>query len=524
MLQPIRSASSLQTSSSLRHPSGRRQRATTAQHAALEVGQGALLLGPLQHRQHDVGDGRRLRQHEVRHDEQVERSQPLGDDARVGGRDDGVGAVHEQHPRPALGAERGEQLEGAAAGTGQVGRVDAPHRRDVRPRCRVVDLAVAGQLVGLLAVLAATLPVALAGDRAEAGARVAGETEGERERDEGRDGVGAARVLLGAAGRQDVGAALGVAGPGQRRDRRAHRRDGDAGDPLRPLGQPLGGDRPEVVEARGALRDEGSVRIPLGHGEVEHAERERCVGARAELQVHATAVERLGGGRGEPRVGDHEPAGVGRAHEVGEEGRHRLGGVGAEQEHGVRRPDVGDREGEPPVEAEAADAGRRGRAHAPAAVVVDLARAQRHSRELAQLVGLLVRQSTTAEDRHRVASVCRLRPDDAVGHDVERIVPRRGHELAVAAHEGSREASRCAEQLGARPALLAQPSPVGREAARRDGEVGRRRAREGHRALQAAVGAVGRDAGRRVVRGRGPAGRRPPWVVAVVVIGGSAPW
>ena len=46
-------------------------------------------------------------------------------------------------------------------------------------------------------------------------------------------------------------------------------------------------------------------------------------------------------------------------------------------------------------------------------------------------------------------------------------------DLAVTAHEGSRDTSRCAEQLGARPTLLAQPSPVGREAARRDGEVGR---------------------------------------------------
>ena len=96
------------------------------------------------------------------------------------------------------------------------------------PRRGVVDLAVAGQLVGLLAVLAPALAVALPGDGAEAGARVAGQAQRQGQRDEGGDGVGAARVLLAAAGREDVGAALGVARPRERRDGRAHRRDGDA--------------------------------------------------------------------------------------------------------------------------------------------------------------------------------------------------------------------------------------------------------------------------------------------------------
>ena len=142
------------------------------------------------------------------------------------------------------------------------------------PRRRVVDLAVAGQLVGLLAVLAAALAVALAGDGAEARAGVAREAEREGEGDEGRDRGGAARVLLAAAGRQHVRASLGVAGSGQGRDGRPQRGHRHAGDALDALGQPLGRDRPEVVEAGGALSDEAAVGVPLGDGEVDHAEGE----------------------------------------------------------------------------------------------------------------------------------------------------------------------------------------------------------------------------------------------------------
>ena len=227
-------------------------------------------------------------------------------------------------------------------------------------------------------------------------------------------------------------------------------------------------------------------------------------------------------------VGDHEAAGVGGPHEVRQEGRHRLGGVGAEEQHRVRRPDVGDGEGEPAVEPEAADPRGGGRAHAPATVVVDLAGAQRHACELAQLVSLLVRQAAAAEHRDSIPAVCRLRPHDGIGHDVEGLVPRRGREVAVPSHERGREAPGRAQQLGARPALLAEATPVRREAARADREVGCRRPGQRHRALEPAVGAVGGDARR--LGGRWPTEparrQRVPGSsgLTVVVIGGSAPW
>ena len=106
--------------------------------------------------------------------------------------------------------------------------------RDVLARGRVVDHPVAGQLVGLLPVLAATLAVALAGEAAVAGVRRPGLAEGEREVDPRQHGVGAGRVLLGAAGGQHHHLVRLAQQPGQR----AQLVGGHAGDPLDPLGPP----------------------------------------------------------------------------------------------------------------------------------------------------------------------------------------------------------------------------------------------------------------------------------------------
>ena len=82
--------------------------------------------------------------------------------------------MHEQRARAARRCRATSSSSTAGLpGPGQDAGVDAPHRGDVRARGRVVDHAVAGQLVGLLAVLAAALAVALAGDGAVAAAHAA---------------------------------------------------------------------------------------------------------------------------------------------------------------------------------------------------------------------------------------------------------------------------------------------------------------------------------------------------------------
>src|SRR4029078_7588844 len=74
--------------------------------------------------------------------------------------------------------------------------------RHVRARRGVVDLPVAGKLVRLLTMLAASLAVPLTGDRAEAGERLSTSPEREREIDEREDVVDPLRLLLGAARRE----------------------------------------------------------------------------------------------------------------------------------------------------------------------------------------------------------------------------------------------------------------------------------------------------------------------------------
>ena len=92
------------TSRSVRTPVGRRDAPAAQDHPALEVGHGAVLLGPLRDGQHDVGERRGLGQHDVGDDQQVERVEPRGDVAGVGRGDDEVGAEDQQRPRAAVGA------------------------------------------------------------------------------------------------------------------------------------------------------------------------------------------------------------------------------------------------------------------------------------------------------------------------------------------------------------------------------------------------------------------------------------
>ncbi len=150
------------------YPRRRRPQPFPPQYPTLQIGHRPLLLRPLGGRQDDVGHGRRLAEHEVGDDEQVQGGQPRGDPTGPGGGDGDVAAEDEERPRPLRRAERVQHLVGAAARTGDGRRVDAPDPTDVLPGHRIGDLALAGKLVGLLPVFPAALPVALAGETAVA--------------------------------------------------------------------------------------------------------------------------------------------------------------------------------------------------------------------------------------------------------------------------------------------------------------------------------------------------------------------
>ena len=108
-------------------PRGGVDRPLAQDHPALEVGHRAGLLGPLGHRQHDVGERGGLRHHEVGDHEQVEGGEPVGDVGGVRRRDHDVAAEHQQGARPAVGAERVEQLVRRAAPARAGCRASTPH-------------------------------------------------------------------------------------------------------------------------------------------------------------------------------------------------------------------------------------------------------------------------------------------------------------------------------------------------------------------------------------------------------------
>ena len=67
--------------------------------------------------------------------------------------------MDEERARARRAAQRGEELDRRQARPGQVGGVHTPDLGDVLPGLRVVDQAVAGELVRLLAVLPPALSV-----------------------------------------------------------------------------------------------------------------------------------------------------------------------------------------------------------------------------------------------------------------------------------------------------------------------------------------------------------------------------
>ena len=190
--------------------------------------------------------------------------------------------------------------------------------------------------------------------------------------------------------------------------------------------------------------------------------------------------------------------------------RHRLGEVGADEHQHVGLLDVGQRERQPAVDAERLVAGRRRRRHAPAAVVVDLAGAERDPGELAELVGLLVGQPAAAEDRDRVRRRASSRSSPQ---------PRRrpGRAPRPSRRRGARRSSRSrtsgrgqplavAAQPGGGPALAAQRPLVDRELRPRLHLQARDRAST----ASCRTGASSRGSGSVVGHGQMPA-PRPGW-------------
>ncbi len=385
-----------------------------------------------------------------------------------------------------VGAQGVQQLVGAAARPRQRVRVHAPHARHVTARLRVVQLAVAGQLVGLLAVFTPALAVALAGEAAVAGVRAAGAAGGQAEVDPRADRVGALGLLLRAA-RGEHHRRLGIAEHPHRLAQLRHRHAGDPLHVLRPVRHRRG---PGLLPAGGPLRDVRLVGPPLGDHQVQQAERQGEIGARAGRQVQVGLL----GGAGAARVDhDQRAAVVAQFGEVAQRRRHGLGRVGADQDHAPGARDVLQRERQAAVHAERLRPGGRGGGHAEPAVVVDLRGAERHPGELAQRVRLLVGEAAAAEDAQRVRAVLGAGAQQGAGDPVQGLVPARRRQLAVgAAHQRLGQPRRALQHRRSGAALAAQRAPVHREVrALQNLDAAPLGGGQVHAALQGAVRAVG---------------------------------
>ena len=179
--------------------------------------------------QDDVGVVTGLRQEEVDHGVELQPVERLGGEVGIRGRHGRVEADRQQ-PLDLAGVDRLDDLLGGNALAGDLRLVASPHRGDVGAVLGVGDVAVARQLVALVAVLAAALAVALTGDRRHAATRLAELAGGQPEVDRRDDVVDALGVLLDAAGVEQHPRGRRAPPLGRLLDPR-RRHAGDAGSP-----------------------------------------------------------------------------------------------------------------------------------------------------------------------------------------------------------------------------------------------------------------------------------------------------
>lgn len=196
-------------------------------------------------------------------------------------------------------------------------------------------------------------------------------------------------------------------------------------------------------------------------------------------------------GRGTTARVDHDQAApLAHRAEMLHRRRHGVREIAAQQHQDLAVVQVAQREGQPAVETEGPVGSCRRRGHAEPAVVVDVLGAQGESGELAELVGLLVGESPTAEDGDRIRAVFITDGADAGRDVVQRLLPGHLAEPVGVATQRHGHPVRHAQQLCARPAFLTHPAEVGREVTRLSGERVNSLAAETLGALQRAVRTV----------------------------------
>jgi hypothetical protein len=155
----------------------------------------------------------------------------------------------------------------------------------------------------------------------------------------------------------------------------------DTSDRLDALGPVRGAPLPHILESLGALLYVGGVDQLLANQHMQKPVREGCIrsGPQAEMQGRP-----LSGGR-TPGVGDDQaPAVPLLLLEVPHDWRHCFGEIAANEQDRLGEGNVLQRKRQAAIQTErpSRPGGRRG--HAESSVVIDVRRAERHARELAE--------------------------------------------------------------------------------------------------------------------------------------------
>ena len=430
-------------------------RGPDAAHPPLRGGRRALLLLVQRAGQHHVGVARRLAHEEVDHAQEIHPPDGLAQVVRVGVAHHRVAADVDQAAHLAR-VDRLEHLHRRLALVGELLVGDPPHAADVRAVLGVLDVAVAGQLVALVAVLAPALPVALPGDGAVAASGPADAARGQHQVDQAQHVLHALGVLFHAAGVQQE------ARP-RRPPHARHLADQPrlhAADARGPLRRAPGHRRLQLLPSAAVVRHELVVHPVVGHQLVQQGLPQRAVRAGAKLHVQ------VGGARDGRHPGVHHDqprAVVPRAPDVVRQRGEALAHVRPREQHHLRQRQV--RVGvRGAVHAEGLLVAAAGRHHAEAAVVVQVGRPDGQAGELAHEVALLVGQRHAAHHAEGVAAVLLLDGAYPRRHQVQRLVPRGLAEAVVGADE------RVGQPVGM-VRLHVALHPLGAEAPLVEGEV-----------------------------------------------------
>ena len=400
-------------------------------HAAFGAAGDTFLLFLQTARQHDVGVPCRLGEKEIDYTEKLQPVERFSCKFGVGERDDGIETNRHQSFDLAFVDGVHDLLRGVAR-LGQIFRLDTPDTGDVLTGGGIMDGSRTRQLIAFLAVFAASLAVALAGDHGAAAAFAPQFAGGEREVDESQYILNTLRLMLQAARMQCHAAGTGgkpvsSAFYGGGRYARAF------GDGARIVRLHRFG---HVSEAAGVGGNEIAIFEAVTQHDVEHAHKQDEIGSGAQRQIQI-GIARDGGEAG---IGDDEfRTMIARAPDVIRSDGRAFADVGTDEENHVRLGDIAPGDGAAvDVECQLVRDARRD--HAEASVVIDVARAEGHTGELAHQVSLLGDERCAAIDGDRVFAVFGLNLLETLHGEVKRFVPAGFAETGAGANEGIEQA------------------------------------------------------------------------------------